>query len=136
MSDGAISAVNWTSSDPMDRYRTAREHLNLASLDPTSQGAHLTFSAPMQTERNTFSLNITGLHTSLAEGLRNGFRAEGSAKLMDLMLRADQPGNTVTPGELYATLHDAQAKGAMGDVLAKLCNKTVEGLQTLVVKQG
>lgn len=136
MSNEAIASVGWVSSDPMERYRAARQHIDLANFGPSAQGAHLSAAAPMGVQPTTSSLNVRNLYSAVEIGMREGFVAPENERLLNMLEEIEKPGSDISAGQMQAALLVATGKAGMADALTKLSSKAAETLQTLVVKQG
>jgi hypothetical protein len=136
MSNEAIAAVGWVSSDPMERYRAAQQHIDLANFDPSAKGAHLSVAVPMDVDPTKSSLNVRNLYSAVETGMRDGFIAPDMERLMGLLEEVGRPGSNVSAGQMNAEIMIATGKVGVAEALAKISSKTAEGLQTLVVKQG
>jgi hypothetical protein len=136
MSIEAITSVGWVGSDPTERYRTAQQHVNLDSFDPSAQGAYLSVTIPLDVEPASSSLNVRNLYSAVETGMRDGFMAPGMERLLGMLEEVGKPGSDITAGHLNAELMIASGTMAVAGTLANISSKAVETLQTLVVKQS
>lgn len=130
MSNDTVTAVSWVSSDPMERYRAAQQHTQLASFDPSANGAHLSVTAPMAVEPTTSNLNVRNLYAAAQFGLGEGFVTPSLERIRGML---ESP---VSPGQVQTAMLDAHFNLSLAESLSKISSKTAEALQTLVVKQA
>ena len=136
MSQDAVSAVTWATTDPLDRYRAQSQPLDLSKFDPSANGAHLSVAGPITEQVLNSGMNVRSIYSAFQVGMQKGFIAPETERLRLKLEASQQPGSTITPGELTADLVVATGKVAMAEIFAKLSSKLGEGLQTVVVKQG
>lgn len=136
MNPDAIAAVGWTSADPMDRYKTQANAVDLAQFDPAAKGAHLSTAVRVDAVNDRSSVDVRNLYSTFQDGMKNGFTAGDNDRLMRKLQEMQKPGSAVTPAEMMGDLVIASSKVAIAGMMGSLTNKVAEGLQTIVVKQS
>lgn len=138
MSQDPVAAIGRANTDPLERYRTAIEPVDMQKLDTASptgvggafiQATHIEASAPS-------AMNLQSLAGQFSDGLQHGFYSADIDRLMDKLVQARQPGSGVSFGDVTVELLNVQAKVGIADAFSKVSSKLAEGLQTMVVRQG
>jgi len=81
-------------------------------------------------------MGVNQLYKHFATGLERGFYAGDVQRLWQTIEASADPASGITAGQVTSELLNVQFKIGVADALSKIATKLVEGLQSLVVKQG
>jgi len=141
-----IQAIGSLNSSPVQGWQNHQEMMNLKMCEPGAahkkficesqvDGAHLTpYVEPLPQPPS--DLNVNSLAIQFSDGMRNGFLVKGLEQMTEKIIASEKPGSTITPGQITAEILVMHARIGTADACAKMCTKLVEGLQSVVTKQG
>jgi hypothetical protein len=141
MNSDSVRGASDVASDSMIRAVAAQERsgdthrvLDLHAVMKSQPSASLEpFAARSGGVQSGFDL--PKLYGAFSDGLSNGFITPDLGRLVAKMDQVGQPGG-LTVGQMTAELMNVQLKTSMAEACSKIGTKLVEGLQTLVVRQG